>query len=100
VAIKVILTWDIIPEKEQEYFEFVIREFVPGMQRLGLDLSDAWATVYGEEPQIMVGALLPSVSKFRQITHTEEWRSLTNQLMDFVQNYVVKVVEARGGFQF
>jgi hypothetical protein len=100
VAIKVILTWDIIPEKEQEYFEFVIREFVPGMQRLGLDLSDAWATVYGEQPQIMVGALLPSLSKFRQITHTAEWRNLTNQLMDFVQNYLVKVVEARGGFQF
>ena len=100
MAIKVILTWDIIPEKEQEYFEFVISEFVPGMQRLGLDLSDAWATVYGEQPQIMVGALLPTLSKFRQITHTAEWRNLTNQLMDFVQNYLVKVVEARGGFQF
>ena len=50
------MTWDIAPEHEQEYFEFVVREFIPGVQRLGFELSDAWATVYGDQPQILVGA--------------------------------------------
>ena len=26
---KLIMTWDIAPEREQEYFEFVVREFIP-----------------------------------------------------------------------
>jgi hypothetical protein len=42
VSLKLIMTWDIKPEHEQEYFEFVVREFIPGVQRLGLDLQDAW----------------------------------------------------------
>jgi hypothetical protein len=100
VAVKLILTWDILPEKDQEYFEFVVREFLPGVQRLGFDLSDAWATVYGSRPQIMVGAVLPSITKARQVLRSAEWKTLYGQLKDYVHNYEQKVVENRSGFQF
>jgi hypothetical protein len=100
LAVKLIMTWDIAPEREQEYFEFVVRDFVPGVQRLGFELSDAWITVYGNRPQILVGAILPSAAKARQIMRTTEWKDLQNQLQDFVQNYSEKVIDARGGFQF
>jgi hypothetical protein len=94
------MTWDISPEHDQEYFEFVVRDFVPGIQRLGFELSDAWLTVFGDQPQIMVGAVLPTVSKVRQVMRTVEWKNLNQQLMDFVRNYSEKIVEARNGFQF
>ena len=54
MAAKLLMTWDILPGREQEYFEFVVRDFIPGMQRLGLEVSDAWFTMYGDHPQIMV----------------------------------------------
>jgi hypothetical protein len=100
MAVKLIMTWDIAAEHEQEYFEFVVREFIPGVQRMGLELSDAWATVYGNQPQILVGAVMPSASKARQILESKEWTGLFNQLQDFVINYSQKLVDARGGFQF
>jgi hypothetical protein len=93
------MTWDIAPEHEQEYFEFVIRDFIPGVQRLGGELSDAWATVYGQEPQIMVGAVFQSPSRARQFLTSADWKKLQQELMDFVQNYHIKIVEARSGFQ-
>jgi predicted amino acid dehydrogenase len=97
--LKLILTWDITPEHEQEYFEFVIREYIPGIQRLGCELSDAWATVYGAKPQITVSKVLPNAKKVRQLFVTEEWITLTNRLQDFIQNYNLKVVYARSNFQ-
>jgi hypothetical protein len=100
LAAKLIMTWDISPEREQEYFEFVVREFIPGVQRMGFDVSDAWATVYGNQPQILVGATLPSVGKVRQVLRSSEWKGLNNQLQDYVKNYTFKVVDAKGGFQF
>ena len=100
MAVKVILSWDISPNHEQEYFEFVVREFLPGIQKLGFELNDAWATVYGAHPQILVAAMLPSLAGARSILASEGWVSLNNQLKDFVQNYSLKIVEARGGFQF
>lgn len=99
MPVKLIMTWDITPEHEQEYFEFVIRDFIPGVQRLGGELSDAWATVYGQQPQIMVGTILPNAGRARQFMASPEWKKLQESLLDFVQNYSVKLVEARTGFQ-
>ena len=98
--VKLIMSWDITPEQEQEYFEFVIREFLPGVQKMGFELSDAWATVYGEEPQIMVTAVLPDSTNARLLLLSDEWVSLHNRLMDYVENYNQKLVTARGGFQY
>ena len=97
---KLIMTWDINPEREQEYFEFVVREFLPHVQRLGFQMSDAWVTVYGDEPQIMVAAILPSISQIHKVMRNEEWDALVLRLLDYVTNYQFKIVSATGGFQF
>ncbi len=100
MSYKVIMTWDILPEREQEYFEFVVRDFIPAVQRLGFELTDAWATVYGSRPQVMVGVTLPSMARVHRVLQSEDWTRLHSQLLDFVLNYNQKVVEAQGGFQF
>ena len=99
MSVKLLMTWDVKPDHEQEYFEFVIRDFIPGIQRLGAELSDAWATVYGSGPQITVGALFPSLNRSRQMLSSPEWETLYDRLMTFVQDYQQKVIEARTGFQ-
>lgn len=100
MPVKLLMSWNIAPEREQEYFEFVVREFIPGVQRMGFELSDAWATVFGTQPQILVGAVAPTSTKARQILGSNEWKSLQNQLMDYVRNYNDKIVDMRAGFQF
>ena len=94
------MSWDIASEHEEEYFEFVVRDFIPGMQHLGLELSDAWATVFGTQPQILVGALLPSEKRAIELLGSPDWTSLNNRLLDYVKNFSYKIVKARGGFQF
>jgi hypothetical protein len=100
MPVKLIMTWDIAPQHEQEYFEFVVREFLPGVQHLGFELSDAWATVYGNQPQIMVGAVLPSKSRAEELMGSDDWKKLYNKLQNYIQNYKQKLIDARGGFQF
>lgn len=97
---KLIMTWDIVPEREREYFEFVIREFLPGVQKLGLELTDAWATVYGEQPQIQVGAVSEDLGEVNKVLSSDEWEDLKDKLMEYVINYHQKVVSQRKGFQF
>jgi len=94
------MTWDISPEREQEYFEFVIGEFVPGVQRLGLQPIEAWATIYGNHPQIQVGLMAEDAVNARRILNSSDWLRLSEQLFTFVKNYSHKVVPARSGFQF
>ncbi len=99
MTVKILMTWDIKPESEQDYFEFVIRELIPGIQRSGADLTDAWATVYGTGPQITIGATLPNLNRARQYLASPEWNALYDRLLGFVQDFNLKIVEAHGGFQ-
>ena len=100
MPVKVLMTWDIAAERDQEYFEFIIGEFVPGVQRLGLQPSDAWATLYGAYPQIQVGLLASDASHAREILESTDWTLLQEKLFGYVKNYSHKIVQVRTGFQF
>ena len=100
MSVKVIMTWDIAPERDQEYFDFVIGEFVPGVQRLGLQPAEAWATIYGSYPQIQVGLIASDLPQARRILASADWVLLQERLSGFVKNYSYKIVPARKGFQF
>jgi len=97
---KLIMTWDIAPQHEQEYLEFVINEFMPGLQKIGFKMGDAWVTVYGEYPQILVYVFLPSLQEIRQAMQSEFWKELHGKLMGYVVNYNQKIVPDTSSFQF
>ena len=99
MAVKLLMTWDILPGREQEYFEFVVRDFIPALQRLGMEPSDAWFTMYGEKPQILTGVRMSSINSLQKILDSTDWQHLTEQLLDYVENFEYKVVQARSGFQ-
>lgn len=99
MAVKLLMTWDIKQGREAEFFEFQVREWVPGLQRLGIEPTDAWYTMYGSSPQIMIGGTAKNLRAMHQILGTEEWQSLKSQLLGLVDNYDQKVIRATGGFQ-
>jgi hypothetical protein len=99
MAMKLLMTWDIIPGKEQEYFEFVVREFVPGMQGLGIQPTEAWYTTYGEHPQILTGGTTKDLDAMEDLLESEQWNTLRDRLLEFVTNFDWKVVTASSGFQ-
>jgi hypothetical protein len=100
MTVKLLMTWDISPEHEQDYFEFVIGEFVPGIQRLGLQPVEAWATIFGDYPQIQVAMLAETLEGARLAMHSDGWNELSDKLFALVRNFEYKIVPARGGFQF
>ena len=100
MSVKVLMSWDISAERDQEYFEFIIGEFIPGVQRLGLQPSEAWATIYGSYPQILVGLLASDEGQARRILASSDWGMLQERLFNYVKNYSHKIVPARSGFQF
>jgi hypothetical protein len=99
MAVKLLMTWDIKQGREAEFFEFQVREWVPGLQKLGLEPTDAWYTMYGTTPQIMIGGTAKNLRTMNQILATEEWSALKDQLLGLVDNFDQKVIKASGGFQ-
>ena len=99
MAIKLLMTWDIRSDMENEYFEFVMKEFAPGLMRLGMQPTEAWYTAYGDAPQILTGVVVPDLESMSRALHTDEWRELKERLLNFVENYEQRVVPASSRFQ-
>ena len=96
---KLLMSWDIRMGREQPYFEFIVREFAPGLMCLGIQPTEAWYTIYGEGPQILTGGVTDDLKVMRKILASDDWIKLHDKLLGFVTNYHQKVVEASGRFQ-
>jgi hypothetical protein len=100
--VKLLMRWDIKPEREQDYFEFVVREWVPGITRMGMEPTGAWYTAYSrdKQSQIMTEGLVEDLENMRRILASQEWTRLHERLLEYVINYEQKVVRVTGDFQF
>ncbi|GAB4436288.1 MAG: hypothetical protein Kow00120_03360 [Anaerolineae bacterium] len=99
MQIKLLMTWDIQQGRDQEYFEFLVREWVPGITRLGMQPTESWYTQYGDCPQIMTAGITKDLDTMRRILDSEEWSDLHSRLLQYVNNYEQKIVRATGSFQ-
>jgi len=101
MSVKLLMNWDIRPGHDQDYFEFVIREWLPGVNNLGIRPTWAWYTIYsrGRTPQIMAEAVADDFPTMRRALLSEEWGKLHTRLLEYVHNYSQKIVRVTGDFQ-
>lgn len=99
MSVKLLMSWDIRPGKEQTYFEFAMQTFAPALMKMGWQPTEAWYTLYGEAPQIMTAGVTDSVDEMREILDSSEWTDLKGRLLEYVTNFRYKVIPASGRFQ-
>lgn len=97
--VKLMMTWDIKPGNEKKYFAFISQEFPTILQDAGLQLSDAWYTIYGAWPQISMGFVSEDIQIIKDFLASELWLGLKHRLFAYIQGYQQKIIPARGGFQ-
>lgn len=97
--VKLLMKWNIRSGLEDEYFEFVMQEFAPGLMELGIQPTDAWYTAYGNHPQILTGGVAEDLPTLREALASQEWRELKLELLSYVTDYSQKTIRASGGFQ-
>jgi hypothetical protein len=100
MKMKLLMEWDIRPGRDSQYPEFIVREFLPSVARMGLQIVDAWYTLYGNRPQILIAGVAPSEQKLREVMASQEWQKLLSSLFEYVHNFQKKIVPDRGRFQF
>lgn len=96
---KLLMRWDIRPETESEYFEFLVHEFIPGLTKLGIADIQVWLTVYGGPEQKLASGVTRTADQMQYILNTDEWEHLTEKLKQYVNNFSQKMIPATGGFQ-
>ena len=96
---KLIMRWNVRQETESEYFEFLVHELIPAMNKLGINDIQVWYTAFGDCEQKMAEGVSESAEDLLRTLRTEEWHELTDRLLGFVRDFSQKVIPATRGFQ-
>ena len=97
---KLILSYEVQTEQMQDYYRFMLGRYVPVMQAMGLEMSDAWHTAYGDAPNRLVGFVSGDEQTIEDLLENDTWATLNEELGRFVTDFRYKVVQYREGFQF
>lgn len=97
--VKLIVSFDIQPGMQQVYYQFMISQFIPTIQRLGLQMSDSWHTLYGKYPGRISSFVGLSLDEFTRVLKSQEWLELEQRLGEYVSNYSWRIIRSKEGFQ-
>lgn len=98
--VKLLLSYNIRAGQENAYRRFVLEEFLPKAQELGLMPTDAWHTAYGNYPTRLIGLVADDMAAARAAMATQEWQTLVRRLEGYTGNLSHRLVRFRGGFQW
>ena len=95
--IRLLMQWDIKMGREQDFSEFVVREFAPKLMQLGVEPNEVLYTMYGEGPQMLtIGAVESRDKLARNSCSLSGWSKLHDKLLTYVTNYSQKAVPDNG----
>ena len=100
MEVKLLLAYDIKPNREAEYYRYVLGEFLPALQNMDLIMVEGWHTAYGDYPMRLLALRAESEHELREVMRSEEWRMAKEKLLKLVRNYEERVVPAKKMFQF
>ncbi|NCF66135.1 MAG: hypothetical protein JSV68_14635 [Anaerolineaceae bacterium] len=98
-GLKLLLSYHVNQEKQQEYHKFVMGRYLPALQSMGFQMSEAWHTAYGDAPNRLIGLVCNDETTMNELLSSDEWDSLNDQLEEFVSDLDYKFIPYRGGFQ-
>ncbi|MFZ0547305.1 MAG: hypothetical protein WAM60_17805 [Candidatus Promineifilaceae bacterium] len=97
---KLLLSYNIKGSDMQAYYEFVLGHYIPIMQSLGLEMSEAWHTEYGNYPIRLIGFVSRNEETMMKLLADETWEDLNEKLEEFVTDFTYKVVPYTVGFRY
>lgn len=98
-GVKLLLEYEVMQDTVQEYYQFVMGQYVPALQSMGLQMSEAWHTAYGDAPNRLLGFVCGDWDTMNSLLESDVWLDLNTELEKYVSDLQYKVVPYRGGFQ-
>jgi len=98
--LKLLVAFNIKPNREAEYYRFVLGEFLPTLQNIGLLMVEGWHTAYGDYPIRLLEFRTQEGVDMQKLLDSSEWKTGKETLLKLVRDYEEYLVPAKNTFQF
>lgn len=98
MAVKFNEYWNIVPHALNEYVEFMQRDKIPTMNRLGIDIAAIWCALVGASPQIVSEGIAADLDQLEAALKNVDYSKTSARLLHFITDYRSKVLISTGRF--
>jgi hypothetical protein len=89
--------YNILPGKEDEHYQFVKNECMPGMKELGAPITEGWRLAVGSGPQTLAECTAKNLTDIAKAIDSDEFRRLVRKLKkEFVTDYSSRILAPTG----
>ncbi|MFC1891337.1 hypothetical protein ACFLZT_02990 [Thermodesulfobacteriota bacterium] len=88
--------WTIIAERDQEYRNFILKDFIPGINRLGIHTVAGWAILVGSYAEILFEGVANDLDLIEKALTDPKYKELKDKLLNYVKDYKTKVLIPTG----
>lgn len=98
MAVKFNEYWNIIPDKLDDYIDFMKRKRIPTLNRLGINVVALWTSLIGAGPQIISVGVSENFERCEDALKNKEYYETNTQLLHFVTDYRSKILISSSRF--
>jgi hypothetical protein len=99
-GLKMLLTYNILPEGQENYMRFVLNEFIPTLHSIGLANQGVWHTAWGAYPIRLLVFVSENAGAMTRAVESDAFEQMEEKLKGLVSEYHRRIVTFDPGFQF
>lgn len=96
MPVKFIEYWNLQPHVEEEYIEYLMNEWIPGMNKLGVTILAGWNMLVGTGPHFIAESVADDLQQIEKALRDELHSQLNEGLLQFVESYKSRVTVPTG----
>jgi hypothetical protein len=96
MTVKLNQYWTVIPGKTEEYNKFILKKFIPGVNKLGMHTVAVWTVLVGAYSEIMFETVTSDLDLLEQAMKHKKYKELKADLLNYVKKYKTKVLVKTG----
>jgi len=91
-TVKFIQMWDLISGKKKEYGQYVINEFYPLLEDLGISVASEWEVLIGDGPGIICEGRARDVDNLVGNLQSKKFQRAKQRLKEYVEHYESRIL--------
>ena len=88
--------WRIISDRREEYGHFIIKEFIPSMNALGLHVVAGWSVLIGSHSEMVLESMCNDLDLIEKGLKDPKFKELLSDLLQYVKAYKTKILVPTG----
>ena len=88
--------WTVNFDKTKEYEKFIIRKYIPGINKLGIHIVAGWTVLIGGYSENILEGISNDLELLEKALRDKKYRQLNDELQDYIKKYKNKVLVKTG----